>query len=174
MRGHGLSPRNHDWKHNSVAAYARDDLPLIAAFVREQSGQAPHWVGHSLRDDPGGSAGRWFSACRAGGQRCAVRYPDQPRVLAVEGAAAGLGAKLLLKRWGRFPGRVSSVGRRMSRSAWPWRACAGMACSGALATNRATGGRGWPRWMCRCWPWLVRGLPGPGVGLPQAVRAIGR
>ena len=42
MRGHGLSPRNLAWKHNSVAAYARDDLPLIAAFVREQSGQAPH------------------------------------------------------------------------------------------------------------------------------------
>ena len=48
MRGHGLSPRNLDYSRNSVAAYARFDLPAIAAFVVEQSGQAPHWIGHSL------------------------------------------------------------------------------------------------------------------------------
>ena len=38
MRGHGLSPRNRNWRHNRVADYARHDLPLIAAFVEEQSG----------------------------------------------------------------------------------------------------------------------------------------
>ncbi|MCY1423213.1 Alpha/beta hydrolase family protein [compost metagenome] len=48
MRGHGLSPRNHDYRRNRVADYARYDLPVIGAFVGEQSGQAPHWVGHSL------------------------------------------------------------------------------------------------------------------------------
>jgi len=48
MRGHGLSRRNHDYAKNRVADYARYDLPAIAAFVREQSGQIPHWVGHSL------------------------------------------------------------------------------------------------------------------------------
>ncbi|UVE19391.1 lysophospholipase [Pseudomonas sp. LS44] len=48
MRGHGLSPRNQAYRHNRVADYARYDLPAIAAFVREQSGQAPHWIGHSL------------------------------------------------------------------------------------------------------------------------------
>lgn len=48
MRGHGLSPRNQAYKRNSVADYARYDLPAIAAFVREQSAQAPHWIGHSL------------------------------------------------------------------------------------------------------------------------------
>ncbi|MFB4394644.1 MULTISPECIES: alpha/beta fold hydrolase [unclassified Pseudomonas] len=48
MRGHGLSPRNRQWRDNCVADYARDDLPVIGAFVREQSGQVPHWVGHSL------------------------------------------------------------------------------------------------------------------------------
>ncbi|MNY19978.1 hypothetical protein D3C86_1534370 [compost metagenome] len=31
-----------------MADYARYDLPVIGAFVGEQSGQAPHWVGHSL------------------------------------------------------------------------------------------------------------------------------
>lgn len=48
MRGHGLSPRNQAYRHNTVADYARYDLPAIAAFVREQSGQTPHWIGHSL------------------------------------------------------------------------------------------------------------------------------
>lgn len=48
MRGHGLSARNLDYRRNRVADYARYDLPAIAAFVREQSGQIPHWIGHSL------------------------------------------------------------------------------------------------------------------------------
>ncbi|MCY1223025.1 alpha/beta hydrolase fold protein [compost metagenome] len=48
MRGHGLSPRNQHYRRNRVADYARYDLPAISAFVREQAGQAPHWVGHSL------------------------------------------------------------------------------------------------------------------------------
>ena len=48
MRGHGLSARNSAYRHNCVADYARYDLPAIGAFVHEQSGQAPHWIGHSL------------------------------------------------------------------------------------------------------------------------------
>ena len=48
MRGHGLSPRNQAYRHNRVADYVRYDLPAVAAFVREQTGQAPHWIGHSL------------------------------------------------------------------------------------------------------------------------------
>ena len=47
MRGHGLSSRNITWAKNCVADYARYDLPAIAAFIREQSGQTPHWIGHS-------------------------------------------------------------------------------------------------------------------------------
>ncbi|MFO2465252.1 lysophospholipase [Pseudomonas sp. 15FMM2] len=48
MRGHGLSRRNQDYARNCVADYVRYDLPAIAAFVGEQSGQVPHWIGHSL------------------------------------------------------------------------------------------------------------------------------
>ncbi|WP_296270724.1 alpha/beta fold hydrolase [Pseudomonas sp. UBA6323] len=48
MRGHGLSPRNEDYRDNSVAQYVRYDLPAIADFIFEQSGQPAHWVGHSL------------------------------------------------------------------------------------------------------------------------------
>jgi len=48
MRGHGLSLRNRNYRHNRVADYAHYDLPAIAAFVSEQCGRAAHWVGHSL------------------------------------------------------------------------------------------------------------------------------
>ncbi|WPO98532.1 alpha/beta hydrolase [Pseudomonas sp. HR96] len=48
MRGHGVSPRNIDYRRNRVADYARYDLPVIGAFVREQSGHPAHWIGHSL------------------------------------------------------------------------------------------------------------------------------
>lgn len=48
MRGHGLSARNQNYRANCVADYARFDVPAIAAFVCEQSGQIPHWMGHSL------------------------------------------------------------------------------------------------------------------------------
>ncbi|WP_122746007.1 alpha/beta hydrolase, partial [Pseudomonas viridiflava] len=48
MRGHGLSARNQNYRSNCVADYARYDVPAIAAFVQEQSGQLPHWIGHSL------------------------------------------------------------------------------------------------------------------------------
>ncbi len=48
MRGHGLSSRNQNYRANQVADYARYDIPAIAAFVHEQSGQAAHWIGHSL------------------------------------------------------------------------------------------------------------------------------
>ncbi|VXC99695.1 conserved hypothetical protein [Pseudomonas sp. 8Z] len=48
MRGHGLSPRNERYRDNTVAQYVRYDLPAIAEFVYEQTGQAAHWLGHSL------------------------------------------------------------------------------------------------------------------------------
>lgn len=48
MRGHGLSPRNQDYRNNSVAGYARHDLPAMAAFVQEMNPRPAHWLGHSL------------------------------------------------------------------------------------------------------------------------------
>lgn len=48
MRGHGLSPRNPGYSRNRVADYAAWDLPAIAAFIHEQTGQPAHWLGHSL------------------------------------------------------------------------------------------------------------------------------
>ena len=105
MRGHGLSPRNRHWQHNRVADYARDDLPLIAAFVQEQAGQAPHWLGHSL-------GGTTLAAALGGG----FLQPEQVASAALFGTQVSRvywplkvppvawSAKLLLKRWGRISG----------------------------------------------------------------------
>ncbi|MBH3385231.1 alpha/beta fold hydrolase [Pseudomonas juntendi] len=105
MRGHGLSPRNAAWRHNSVAGYARDDLPTINAFVREKAGQAPHWVGHSL-------GGTTLVAALGGGFLTA----DQVASVALFGTQVSRvywplkvppvawGAKWLLKRWGQISG----------------------------------------------------------------------
>ncbi|GGU56175.1 esterase [Pseudomonas laurentiana] len=64
MRGHGLSPRNREYRQNRVADYARYDLPAIAAFVCEQTGQVPHWLGHSLGGTTLAAAlgGNWLGA----------------------------------------------------------------------------------------------------------------
>ena len=48
MRGHGLSPRNHDYLHNSLERYVLTDMPAVNAFVQEQTGKKPVWIGHSL------------------------------------------------------------------------------------------------------------------------------
>ena len=48
MRGHGLSPKNEHYSRNTLADYARFDLPAINAFIHEVTGVWPHWVGHSL------------------------------------------------------------------------------------------------------------------------------
>ncbi|MEN4827230.1 alpha/beta fold hydrolase [Pseudomonas sp. P39-UII1] len=105
MRGHGLSPRNLQWRHNRVADYARDDLPLIAAFVQEQSGKAPHWIGHSLGGTTlaaalGGGflpAAQVASAAFFGTQISRVYWP-------LKVPPVTWGAKLLLKRWGQISG----------------------------------------------------------------------
>lgn len=48
MRGHGLSPRNKDYLHNSLERYVLTDIPAVNAFVQEQTGKKPVWIGHSL------------------------------------------------------------------------------------------------------------------------------
>lgn len=105
MRGHGLSPRNRQWQHNRVADYACHDLPAIAAFVREQTGRAPHWIGHSLGGTTlaaalGGGyleAGLVASVAIFGSQVSRVYWPLKVPPLA-------WGAKLLLRRWGHLSG----------------------------------------------------------------------
>jgi pimeloyl-ACP methyl ester carboxylesterase len=47
-RGHGLSPRNNDYKDNSLERYALSDVPAANEFVIEKTGIKPVWLGHSL------------------------------------------------------------------------------------------------------------------------------
>lgn len=70
MRGHGLSPRNEGYRDNSVAQYVHYDVPAIADFLFEQTGQAAHWIGHSL-------GGVILAAALGGG------YLDQSRASSV-------------------------------------------------------------------------------------------
>ncbi len=105
MRGHGLSARNQTYKHNRVADYARYDLPAIAAFVSEQSGQAPHWIGHSLGGTTlaaalGGhyiGAGQAASAAMFGSQITRTYWPLKIPPLQWS-------TRLLLKRFGHVSG----------------------------------------------------------------------
>ena len=48
MRGHGLSPRNENFKYNDIESYASSDVPAINDFIIEQTGLKPVWLGHSL------------------------------------------------------------------------------------------------------------------------------
>lgn len=105
MRGHGLSPRNIDYRRNRVADYARYDLPVIGAFVSEQSGRPAHWLGHSL-------GGITLAAALGGGYLQA----DVVASVALFGSQVGRrhwplripplqwGAKLLLKRFEHLSG----------------------------------------------------------------------
>jgi pimeloyl-ACP methyl ester carboxylesterase len=48
MRGHGLSPRNLEYKDNCLEKYANSDVPSVNKFVIEKTGLKPIWLGHSL------------------------------------------------------------------------------------------------------------------------------
>jgi pimeloyl-ACP methyl ester carboxylesterase len=105
MRGHGLSARNEAYRHNRVADYARYDLPAIAAFVCEQTGQIPHWIGHSLGGTTlaaalGGhylDAGQVASAALFGSQVSRTYWPLKVPPLQ-------WGSRLLLKRFEHVSG----------------------------------------------------------------------
>lgn len=47
-RGHGLSPRNRDYKNNTVERYVLHDVSAVNEFVAEKTGAKPLWVGHSM------------------------------------------------------------------------------------------------------------------------------
>jgi len=44
-RGHGLSPINERFDENTLADYARYDLPAVNTFVAEKTGAKPTWLG---------------------------------------------------------------------------------------------------------------------------------
>lgn len=46
-RGHGLSVLNENFESNTLADYARYDIPAAVAFVAEVCHRAPLWLGHA-------------------------------------------------------------------------------------------------------------------------------
>jgi len=44
-RGHGVSPVNQRYATNTLSDYARYDIPAVNAFVMEQTGSTPLWMG---------------------------------------------------------------------------------------------------------------------------------
>jgi pimeloyl-ACP methyl ester carboxylesterase len=94
-RGHGLSPRNQDYVNNSVERYALYDLPAAQAFVAEQTGRTPAWIGHSL----GGGMIATALAARA--------LPQKPSGIVL------IGSQMVMRPWYLwFPG-VGFVLRRI-------------------------------------------------------------
>ena len=45
-RGHGLSPVNQSYDHNTLEDYAQYDIPAVNDFVTEQTNSKPHWIGY--------------------------------------------------------------------------------------------------------------------------------
>lgn len=168
MRGHGLSPRNKGYKHNTVADYARYDLPAIAAFVQEQSRQIPHWLGHSLGGITLAAAlgGQYLdeqsaaSVALFGSQVSRVHWPL--KIPPVE-----WGSRLLLKRFQHISGarfkrgpEDEPIGLALENLRWHrlfgrfgdrnkdwWKGLA--ECQVPLLAVAAAGDRQDPTWACR-------------------------
>lgn len=155
MRGHGLSSRNQNYRANCVADYARFDLPAIGAFVVEQSGQAPHWIGHSL----GGTT----LAAALGGQYLG---PQNAASVALFGSQVSRSywplkipplqwsARLLLRSFTHVSGPRFKRGPEDEPIGLVLESLRCTGCSGALASVTIAGGRGLATFRCPSLQWL--------------------
>ncbi len=111
MRGHGYSPRNLDYKLNTVEQYALYDIPAVHAFVREKSGEYPSWVGHSL-------GGVTLSTAIAAGKLTAENCPGVmtfgaqvlKRPWYVWMPMGGTAARIMMSRKQELDGRKAGIG----------------------------------------------------------------
>ncbi|MBQ0731789.1 MAG: alpha/beta fold hydrolase, partial [Oleispira antarctica] len=94
MRGHGLSPRNRDYKDNSLEHYAVSDVPAVNEFVIEKTGLKPVWLGHSL-------GGVLISTAIAAGALPEIKVA----------AIALLGTQIVRRRWFLQIPLVTSLGK---------------------------------------------------------------
>ncbi len=102
LRGHGLSPANQRFEENSLAAYARYDLPAVAEFVAEHTGRPVNWLGC------GTGAGVILAAA-------GLRVLPQ----ASGGEILGMGVPFMRAGWSRIPGvsTLVAAGRGCSNPA---------------------------------------------------------
>lgn len=94
MRGHGLSPRNQEYKNNCLEHYALTDVPAINEFVIEKTGLKPIWLGHSL-------GGVLISTAIASGALPEIQVA----------AIALLGTQVVRRRWFLQVPLVTSLGK---------------------------------------------------------------
>ena len=91
LRGHGHSPVNRLYANNTMADYARYDLPAVNMFVEEQAGSPVNWLGY------GAGGGALLMAL-------ALRSFDEQSL----GQVLGMGIPFYAANWSRVPG-VSSL-----------------------------------------------------------------
>ncbi len=99
-RGHGHSPVNMAYEQNTMADYARYDIPAVNMFVAEKTGSAVSWLG----DGTGGGA-LLFAL---------VMGTLEEQSL---GKIIGAGVPFYNARWSRVPGVSSLLMARRLRSA---------------------------------------------------------
>lgn len=91
FRGHGHSPINRQYARNTMADYARYDLPAVNTFIEEQTGQSVSWLGYGA----GGGALLMALAMGSFEEQCI-------------GQVFGMGVPFYAANWSRVPG-VSSL-----------------------------------------------------------------
>ncbi|MAZ87736.1 MAG: alpha/beta hydrolase [Cellvibrionaceae bacterium] len=98
-RGHGHSPVNAGYEQNTMADYARYDIPAVNMFVAEQTACAVNWLG----DGAGGGALLFALVMGA--------LEEQSL-----GKVVGVGVPFYNARWSRVPGVSSLLMARRLRS----------------------------------------------------------
>lgn len=110
-RGHGNSPRNHDYFNNTVERYVLHDMSAVNDFVQEKTGSSPFWIGHSLGGVMIASAvaGEVLTSENCRGQvLLGTQVVERPRYLRIP--LMGSYMKLKMKRKGELIGRDLDIG----------------------------------------------------------------
>lgn len=110
-RGHGNSPRNQDYFHNTVERYVLHDMSAVNEFVHEKSGSLPFWLGHSLGGVMIASAvaSEVFTPKNCRGQiLLGTQVLEKPKYLRIP--LVGWLLKLKVKRKGELIGRELKIG----------------------------------------------------------------
>jgi len=98
FRGHGQSPMNRLYSSNTMADYARYDLPAVNMFVAERTGKAVNWLGYGV----GGGALLLSLALGA------FEKQNLGRIL-------GMGVPFYAAKWSRLPGVANLLMARRLR-----------------------------------------------------------
>ena len=99
LRGHGHSPSNQLYQRNTMADYARYDVPAVNMFVAEKTGQPVNWLGYG-----------------AGGGALLMSLAVSAMDVQQLGHVFGLGVPFYAANWSRVPGVSGLLMARRLRS----------------------------------------------------------